>query len=150
MTKQKDLTNNKIKKRDIEELNSSSYLISQHGATIALDYWETPYTIIYFIFKEGWNINHFNIFKIILKKLNKEKFDIVGNNDIVDIIRTELDYLLSAKLVIKCGIDYDNDLDFTELYNYSFIDYVKDKGDYIHIKVNKEFYNMMDKYFKLS
>lgn len=150
MMRRKDLENKKAEKRNLEELNDDKYMISVYGPAILFDYLENPYTLLYFVFKEGWNINHLNLMKIILKKLNKENFSIVATDDVAEIIRKELKYLLSAKIVVEYGIDNDKNIHFTKVYNYSFVDFVEDRGKVVYIKVNKDFYNMMDKYFDLD
>lgn len=150
MAKRKEAVDKNFKKRSLEELKDGSYLLTIYGPAIIFDYFESPYTIFYFIFKEGWNNNHLNLLKIILKKLNKIKFSIVATDDVADIIKKELCYLLSLKIVIHYGIDNDKDVDYTKVCNYSFIDYIEDQGDVVFIKINENFYNVMDKYFQLE
>lgn len=150
MTKTKDWTSKKFEKRAFKELQDDNYLITNYGPALIFDYMENPYTMFYFIFKEGWGVNHVNLMKIILKKFNKENFTVLATDDVADIIKDQLSYLLAVKLVVEYGIDNDNDINYAAVYNYSFIDSVEDQVDGVLIKINKDFYVMMDKYFELE
>jgi len=134
-------------KRMVDELCiiDGGYCNVEYGVRSLLSLENEPNTLLHFYFEEGTKDEYILNMKVALKKVNKKTFKTtfdanVGNS------KELFKYLLTFKIVLECQDEND---DIKKMYCFHFIDSFEKIGDLYHVKINKDFYKTMNKYFNL-
>jgi hypothetical protein len=135
-----------IKKRDISDLYDGNYIIGPYGSSIVLDFIEKPYTKLNFICDAKQTSVELDIMKVILNKVDVKSLRLKLSSK----AKQSLSYLLSMKVVVQCGINYEKDIDFSRIYCYSFIEQVENAGEFYLVTISEGFYKIMNRYFNVD
>lgn len=138
----------KIEKRMVEDLCiiDGGYCNVKYGVRSLVGLEKSPRILLRFYFEEGTTDEHILNMKIALKKMSKKTFTIQFNANI-DNSKELFKYLLTFKIVIEY-LDENDDIE--KVFCFSFINSFEKVGDLYHVKINRDFYKTMNKYFNIE
>jgi len=134
-------------KRMFEDLCiiDGGYSTVKYGARSLLSLENEPRTLLHFYFEEGTTDEHILNMKVALKKINKKTFRITFNANI-DNSKELFRYLQTFKIVLEYRDEND---DIEKVYCFHFIDSFEKTDDFYNVKINKDFYKIINKYFNV-
>jgi hypothetical protein len=133
-------------KREFEDLCiiDGGYKNINYGVrTLKLE--NEPNTFLCFYFEEGTIDEDIFNMEVALQKINKKTLRITYNANIPK-AKELLKYLLTFKIVLEYR---DENNDIYKVFCCNFIENFQKVSDVYHIKVNKDFYKIINKYFNL-
>ena len=105
------------------------------------------FIVLSFYYSEITTKEQIEIIRIILKNLNKKtlKIELVS-----EVAKKYIDYLLSFRLEIKqIQGEIRADGEFKNILNFAFIENIENNDETYIVKVNKGFYQAMNRYYKI-
>jgi hypothetical protein len=116
-----------------------------YGVRTLLKLENEPNTFFCFYFEEGTIDEDIFNMEVALQKINKKTLKITYDANIPN-SKELLKYLLTFKIVLEYR---DENNDIYKVFCYNFIENFEKIRSLYHIKVNKDFYKIMNKYFNL-
>ncbi|HEY5588785.1 MAG TPA: hypothetical protein VIK86_07505 [Candidatus Paceibacterota bacterium] len=138
----------KIEKRRFEDLCiiDGGYRNVKYGVRSLVELEKAPKIVVRFYFEEGTTDEHILNMKVALRKMNKKTFRIQFNANI-DNSKELFKYLLTFKIVIEY-LDKNDDIE--KVFCFPFINSFEKVRDLYHVKINKDFYKNIIKYFNIE
>jgi hypothetical protein len=138
----------KIEKRMFEDLCiiDGGYRNVKYGVRSLVGLEKAPRILVCFYFEEGTTDEHILNMKVALRKMDKKTFRIRFNANI-DNSKELFKYLLTFKIVIEY-LDENDDIE--KVFCFPFINSFEKIGDLYHVKINKDFYKTIIKYFNIE
>ncbi|MBU3114758.1 hypothetical protein [Clostridium lacusfryxellense] len=117
----------------------------KYGVRTLLKLENEPNTFLHFYFEEGTTDEDIFNMKVALKNTDKRSFKVTYNANIPN-SKELLKYLLTFKIALEYRDEND---DIYKVFSYNFIDNFEKIRNFYNIKVNKDFYKIINKYFNL-